>query len=109
MLEARDGEHARLDLDDPDLGEDNDTTVRLICQVVVGHTNSVYGCAITPDGRRVVSASYDRTLRVWDLDTHECLMIHRGDAPFVSVAATAGAVAAGDHHGTVWFLEWPKR
>ncbi|MGH9886325.1 MAG: NACHT domain-containing protein, partial [bacterium] len=34
MLEARDGEHARIDLDDPDLAVDNDTTVRMIWQLV---------------------------------------------------------------------------
>lgn len=32
-----------------------------------GHADSVLACAVTPDGRRVVSASYDGTLKVWDL------------------------------------------
>jgi TIR domain-containing protein/WD40 domain-containing protein len=32
-----------------------------------GHTRGVTGCAVTPDGRRVVSASVDGTLKVWDL------------------------------------------
>ena len=29
----------------------------------------VYGVAVTPDGKRAVSASGDKTLKVWDLDT----------------------------------------
>ena len=32
-----------------------------------GHTSSVQACACSPDGTRVVSASGDRTLRVWDV------------------------------------------
>ena len=34
---------------------------------LAGHTDSVNACAVTPDGRHVVSASDDRTLKVWEL------------------------------------------
>jgi hypothetical protein len=33
---------------------------------LVGHSGAVSACAVTPDGRRVVSASADQTLKVWD-------------------------------------------
>jgi WD40 repeat protein len=33
-----------------------------------GHTGPVDAVAVTPDGRHVVSGSFDRTLRVWDLE-----------------------------------------
>jgi WD40 repeat protein len=36
---------------------------------LAGHMGGVLACAVTPDGRRVVSASDDGTLKVWDLDT----------------------------------------
>jgi WD40 repeat protein len=62
---------------------------------------------VTPDGRRVISASPDHTLSVWDLDTRACLLTHRGDAPYAAVAASATTVVAGDDAGTVWFLDWP--
>jgi len=31
-----------------------------------GHTAWVRACAVTPDGRRVVSTSDDRTLKAWE-------------------------------------------
>ena len=30
-----------------------------------GHTNYIKSLAITPDGRKIVSGSFDRTVRVW--------------------------------------------
>jgi WD40 repeat protein len=63
---------------------------------------------VTPDGRRVVSASRDQTLKVWDLDTYACLLTHRGDAAYTAIAATATAIVAGDRTGAVWFLDWPQ-
>ena len=32
-------------------------------------SNPVLGVAVTPDGKRAVSASWDKTLKVWDLET----------------------------------------
>ena len=33
---------------------------------LVGHADGVNACAVTPDGRRVVSASWDKTPKLWD-------------------------------------------
>ena len=32
-----------------------------------GHTSSVSSVAITPDGTKIVSGSYDKTIKVWDI------------------------------------------
>src|SRR6185369_4161530 len=73
-----------------------------------GHGSFVTACAMSPDGRCVVSASYDETFKVWDLESHKCLFTHRGNTMYLSVAATATAIIAGDAAGSVWFLDWPS-
>ncbi|MGD0012965.1 MAG: NB-ARC domain-containing protein [Bryobacteraceae bacterium] len=53
-----------------------------------GHMLSVWGAAITPDGRQVVSAS-DNVLKVWDVETGSVLRTLRGHSNWVySVALT---------------------
>src|ERR1700736_1239626 len=34
-----------------------------------GHTESVYSTAFTPDGKYVVTGSFDKTIKVWDAAT----------------------------------------
>ena len=34
-----------------------------------GHTDSVSSVAFSPDGRHIVSGSFDKTIRVWDVQT----------------------------------------
>jgi len=34
-----------------------------------GHTDGVNGCAVSPDGNTIVSASHDQTLKLWDAHT----------------------------------------
>ncbi|KAJ1454943.1 hypothetical protein M885DRAFT_225835 [Pelagophyceae sp. CCMP2097] len=40
--------------------------------IIKGHTNYVRSCAFSPDGKRIVTASYDRTARLWDAETDGC-------------------------------------
>jgi WD40 repeat protein len=44
----------------------------------------VTGVAITPDGRRAVSASWDNTLRVWDLEREKELATFTGESGMIS-------------------------
>jgi WD40 repeat protein len=49
------------------------------CQAVLeGHTGNVSSLVLSWDGRRVVSGSSDSTLRIWDVQTGECLKVLKG-------------------------------
>jgi WD40 repeat protein len=48
-----------------------------------GHSDAVFGVAVTADGKRAVSASGDRTLKVWDLATGRALRTLQGHSDSV--------------------------
>src|SRR6185503_11419600 len=74
-----------------------------------GHTNWVTACAVTPDGRHVVSASYDHTLKVWDLASGRALATLEGHTSSVTACAVTPdgrhvVSASDDHTLKVWDL-----
>ena len=40
-----------------------------VAVLLKGHTEAVYAVAFTPDGKYVVTASFDKTLKVWETET----------------------------------------
>ena len=78
--------------------------------LLMGHTGWVWGVAISGAGRRAVSASTDKTVRVWDVEAGKLLATLEGHSgPVWGVAITGDgrrAVSGGDD-GTVrvWDVE----
>jgi len=81
-----------------------------LLRTLAGHAASVHGVAVTADGKRAVSASWDKTLKVWDLETGHELRTLEGHADYVTgVAVTADGKRAvsvsSDKTLKVWDLE----
>ena len=74
-----------------------------------GHFDKVNAVAVTPDGQRAVSASDDRTVKVWDLQTGRVLHTLQGhSSPVAAVTGTPDGqrvvTASDDRTLKVWDL-----
>ncbi|MBL8863687.1 MAG: protein kinase [Planctomycetes bacterium] len=79
-------------------------------EVLHGHESFVYPVAYTPDGQRIVSGSWDRTVRVWCAATNELLATleghtgHRVHALAVSPDSESLVSAGEDGALVLWDL-----
>jgi len=79
-------------------------------RVLEGHSYGVVSVALRPDGRRAVSGSQDNTVRVWNLETGECLRVlvgHTGSVYSVALCPDGRRAVSGsqDHTLRVWDLD----
>lgn len=61
--------------------------------------------AVTADGRLAVSASWDKTLKVWDLESGRVLATFSGETMMLTCAfASENRILVGDYAGKVYDL-----
>ena len=75
-----------------------------------GHTGEVNGCAISADGRWVVSASDDKTVKIWARETGEMVRTLQGHTARVSGCAISAdgrwiVSASSDKTLKVWEMQ----
>jgi WD40 repeat protein len=74
---------------------------------LVGHTSWLTGAEFSQDGTLVLTCGYDRTSRVWDAETGECLVTQIGHDGAVNSARLRSrgylmATAGSDNAARVW-------
>ena len=82
--------------------------------VLSGHEGPVRHIAFAPDGRLVITSSYDASARLWDPRTGELIRVIRGHEPEFSVNQAAFspdytmiATASGDRTVRIWKHQAP--
>ncbi len=84
-----------------------------LIRTLEGHTAEVVAVAVTPDGRRAVSASWDQTLRLWDLRTGQTSRTLEGHTSRITAVAVTpdgrrALSASEDKTLRLWDLETGK-
>ena len=81
-----------------------------------GHTGTVKGLVFTPDGQQLITASFDKTIRVWDVNTGEPVRVLRppigmgqiGEYFGVALSPDGKTVAVGGYYGRVFLIDLPS-
>ena len=68
-----------------------------------GHIDEIFNIQFRPDGKKLISASKDNSIRIWDLATGKCDLIVMGECDFMTYASFSPdgkniAIAARDYY-----------
>ncbi|MDE0314707.1 MAG: WD40 repeat domain-containing protein [Candidatus Poribacteria bacterium] len=77
---------------------------------LLGHTDHIWSLSFSPDGKRLVSGSSDKTVRLWDVDTREEIAMLPLNRPITTMAlefSPCGRLIAGGMLGELclWCAE----
>ena len=81
-----------------------------------GHTSTVRGAVFTPDGQQLITASHDKTIRIWDANTGRPTRVLRppielgiyGEYFGVALSSDGKTLAVGGGSGRVFLIDLPS-
>ncbi|HVT12839.1 MAG TPA: TIR domain-containing protein [Fimbriimonadaceae bacterium] len=84
-----------------------DEALAILEREVAGHKNWIPSLAVSPDSKWCASASWDKTIKIWDLGTGECRLTlkgHTDDVNSVAITADGSQILSGsdDRSARIW-------
>jgi WD40 repeat protein len=85
-------------------------TITTATQLLTGHTDTVWDVEISPDGRTVVSGSFDKSIRFWDVQTgnlKQTLLGHTDAVRAIAFSPNGTILASGSGDKTIKLWDLP--
>jgi len=79
-----------------------------ILRTLTAHSGTVRCLAISPDGKLLVSGSYDKTIKIWELEAGQeirTLKKHSGDIEALAISPNGEILASASDDGTIKIWE----
>ncbi len=72
--------------------------------ILNGHFGEITDAIFSPDGNKIISCSHDQTIRIWDVETEDCLQMFKDAEKINCVAQDNNNIIYGTDQGKVGIL-----
>lgn len=76
--------------------------------VLAGHEKPGYGIGFSPDGKYLISGSYDQTFKLWNLETNTCTLTFHGygDTIYSCKILPGNKIFLSSPQGKIWYYRF---